>query len=611
MPTYVVAFGNTTKIDELAHAMKSLSGYDPSECFVEKISQSTSLLMMGKNVGQHITASNSNEFFSGWMINHEHSSIHLGHQGYLEAKKLNFEMNLREKEGAFLHVKWKNNSVELTHDCFGLYPILSFKEKDLFVASDSLLVLSKIRTIMNIKNKVNGRVHATRSWRNGLAQCIMSTNTIVKGIEFLPPASSIKSSAISRVHGKPSLSVNRKIPKMLRFFSAPNEPYEEILKRGLKEIIGPIKGLEAIRGFHTSLFLSGGLDSRVLLACAMHGTKEVSNMAVRTNTHSKSKKDFEVVQNLANKYDFVFNQPTSAFAKDRGENRTMVSVRNPFSDWALTNLGLFDMMYLYPRYWNHPTEIELGGHGAEIIKGTFADFSLFKSAFRYRTPLRYFKIRREISQSLRVLGVPFNSRNKIQWHHLCYKSAIQNGRTIPRKMVALRPFLNKQLCSFGLHNPDNNLLRDLLIVIDEQMAGLSFDDHSKNMSKEFIRERKEELGHIDISNIAEPYTVFGTMENICNGVLSSFSEFGMGYALPPGDERITLRSKTSQIWSSIHDPNVRKAYLPAYTKSLENLENENMYMPTAGSPASKILSLGMTDAIQNEPKELDRPLNPN
>ncbi len=563
---------------------------------------------MAKNVGQHIQTSESNEFFSGWMIDHEHASIHLGHQGYLESKKFDSEMNLRKNEGAFLHVKWDNNSIELTHDCFGLYPILSFKEKDLFVASDSLLVLSKIRTMMNINNKVNGRVHATRSWKHGLAQCIMSTETIVKGIEYLPPASSIKSSSINRIDGKTSLSVHKRIPKMPRFFSAPNEPYEEVLKRGLKEIIGPIKALEAVGGFHISLFLSGGLDSRVLLACALHGTKEASNMSIRTNTHPRSKRDLEVVQNLAKEFNFVFNQPMSAFAGKRGENRTMLPVRNPISDWALTNLGLFDMMYLYPRYWNHPTEIELGGHGAEIIKGTFANFSLFKAAFRYRTPLRFLNIRREINRSLRVVGVPFNSKNKIQWHHLCYKSAIQNGRTSPRKMVALRPFLNKHLCSYGLHNPNNNLLRDLLIVIDEQMASVPFDDNTKNMSKEFIRDRKEELGHIDMTSIALPYTVFGRMENICNGVLSSFRELGMDFALPPGDQKSTLRSKTSQIWSSILDSNIRKSYLPAYTKSLENLEDEKTYMPVAGSPASKILSLSMTDAIQKEQKKRKQPV---
>ena len=603
MPTYVVAFGNTTKIEQLAHGMKILDGHEPSDSIVQKISRSTSLLIMGKNVDQHLEGSNSNEFFSGWMIDHEHSSIHLGQQGYLASKKFDSEMDLREKEGAFVHLKWEKKTIELTHDCFGLYPILSFQEKDFFVASDSLLVLSKIRTMMNINNTVNGRVHATRSWGHGLAQCIMSTKTIVKGIEYLPPASSIKVSAIEHDGEIPVLSVTKKIPKMPRFFSAPKDAYEDILTRGLKEIIGPIKAMEATHGVQTFLGLSGGLDSRVLLACALHELKGASKMAVRTNTHSSSKNDLEVVQNLAEEYGFLFNQPDSTFDEKRGKDRTMVSVRNPFSNWALTNLGLFDMMYVYSRHWNHPTEIELGGHGAEIIKGTFGRFSLFRSAFRYRTPLKYFKIRREINQSLRVLGVPFTSKNKVQWHHLCYKSAIQNGRTIPRKMVALRPFMNKYLCSYGLHNPNNNLLSDLLIVMDERMASLPFDDNAKNMSKQYIQGRKKELGHVDVTNIAPPYTVFGTMENICNGVLSSFREFGKDFVLPLGDQKSMIKDKTSLVWSRIHDSTTRKSYLTPYTKSLENLEDDRMYMPVAGSPASKILSLSMTDAVQNEPME--------
>ncbi|RJU89842.1 MAG: hypothetical protein DWC07_05200 [Candidatus Poseidoniales archaeon] len=603
MPTYVVAFGNTTKIEQLAHGMKILDGHEPSDSYVQKISQSTSLLIMGKDVGQHLEGSNSNEFFSGWMINHEHSSIHLGHEGYFASKKFDSEMDLREKEGAFLHVKWDEKTIELTHDCFGLYPILSFQEEDFFVASDSLLVLSKIRSMMNINNTVNGRVHATRSWGHGLAQCIMSTKTIVKGIEYLPPASSIKVGVNEHEGETLVLSVTKKIPKMPRFFSASKDAYEEILTRGLKEIIGPIKAMEAIHGIQTCLGLSGGLDSRVLLACALHEVKGASKVSVRTNTHSSSKNDLEVVQILAEEYGFVFNQPDSTFDEKRGKGRTMVGIRNPFSDWALTNLGLFDMMYVYSRHWNHPTEIDLGGHGAEIIKGTFGRFSLFRSAFRYRTPMKYFKIRREINRALRVLGVPFTSKNKIQWHHLCYKSAIQNGRTIPRKMVALRPFMNKYLCSYGLHNPNNNLLSDLLIVLDERMASISFDDNAKNMSKQYIRDRKKELGHVDVTEVASPYTVFGTMENISNGVLSSFRELGKDFVLPPGEQKSMIMNKTSLIWTRIHDSSTRKSYLTPYTKSLENLGKEHMYMPVAGSQASKILSLSMTDAVQNESME--------
>ena len=35
-------------------------------------------------------------------------------------------------------------------------------------------------------------------------------------------------------------------------------------------------------------------------------------------------------------------------------------------------MGIFDMMYLHDSYWPKPYIIDMGGHGAESIKGTFS-----------------------------------------------------------------------------------------------------------------------------------------------------------------------------------------------------------------------------------------------
>ena len=35
--------------------------------------------------------------------------------------------------------------------------------------------------------------------------------------------------------------------------------------------------------------------------------------------------------------------------------------------------GIFDMMYLHDSYWENPFLVDIGGHGAEIVKSTFAN----------------------------------------------------------------------------------------------------------------------------------------------------------------------------------------------------------------------------------------------
>ena len=604
MATYVVAMGSTSTVQELADGMAGQHEFQPTELKLLSLSPTTSLLIVAREVANLLQDNDQNEFFSGWMIDHDRSCIHLGLDGVLSARDRHERMDLRGNEGAFLHAKWDHESLELSHDCFGLYPILSFNEPDLFVASDSLLCLAKIRSMMNLENNVNDRVHSTRAWKHGLAQSIMSTGTIVQGIEYLPPASSIRAVVSTTSNQTAHVRIERNIPEMPRFFAKPDQPYSDILVNGLREIIGTLKAIQGLDGIATELGLSGGLDSRVLLACIRHDEQGGSNLLIRSNRHPTNKKDLEVVENLAETYHFSLNQPSSHSSKALASNRERMVIDDVVRHWALSNLGLFDMMYMHAVHWNHPSIVEVGGHGAEIMKGTFSRTSLFKSAFLYR-PFNYLRIRKEVKQSLRAIGVSFFSRNKMQWHHLCYKSAIQNGRTLPRNLVTLRPFLNKSLCSYGLHFPNNTLMNDLLILMDGGMASLPFDEPNKNMSSQFIRSRKEVLKGVTVPDNIPPYTVYGTMEHIHNGIPFTLLEFGKEFTQSNGDPRDAVLAKTTDVWTKIGSSTTKHLYAEAYQFAVERLSSTETYLPRAGSSASKVMSLAMTNAVTTAVK--DRP----
>ena len=548
---------------------------------------------MGKNVSDDLSNPETTEFFSGWMNDHQNSCIYLGQKGFRMGVKRHQRNNLNLKEGAFIHSSWNRKEFTLQHDCFGLYPILYFQERDVFVASDSLLCLTKIRTILNLENKVEEKVHASRSWKHGLAKCLMSNSTVVKGIEYLPPASSITVRQIG-ADQQFRLEVKKQIPKMPHVFASKSKSYHEVLEQSFREIVGTILAIQSVQGINIELGLSGGLDSRVLLAALRYDSPLAANIFIRTNTHSSRSKDLDIVTRMSRKMNFRLNENSQKDLHKANVPRR-IKISNPFGNWALTNLGIFDMMYMYADYWEHPYNIQLGGHGAEIVKGTFAKMSFFKIAFRYRTPIRYLLLRRELKRALRSIGVPFRSKNKLQWHHLCYKSAIQNGRSLSQSLLALRPFMNMTMCSYGLKNPKNKLLQDLLILLDSELAVFPFDEESKNMSSEYVEARKQQLSPIDVSDASTPYRVYGGVENIQNGLLSSLLEFGKEFQLGSKSTRESLLKNIENVWACIESPYERTLYEDVFTMAQQELSKQDAYIPSAGSNASKIFALDLFD----------------
>lgn len=593
MPTYLFAIGKISTITDLEKEISKLEGFETNELVTKNISNESMLLCMGKNVSDDLSNPETTEFFSGWMNDHQNSCIYLGQKGFRMGVKRHQRNNLNLKEGAFIHSSWNRKEFTLQHDCFGLYPILYFQERDVFVASDSLLCLTKIRTILNLENKVEEKVHASRSWKHGLAKCLMSNSTVVKGIEYLPPASSITVRQIG-ADQQFRLEVKKQIPKMPHVFASKSKSYHEVLEQSFREIVGTILAIQSVQGINIELGLSGGLDSRVLLAALRYNSPLAANIFIRTNTHSSRSKDLDIVTRMSRKMNFRLNENSQKDLHKANVPRRIKN-SNPFGNWALTNLGIFDMMYMYADYWEHPYNIQLGGHGAEIVKGTFAKMSFFKIAFRYRTPIRYLLLRRELKRALRSIGVPFRSKNKLQWHHLCYKSAIQNGRSLSQSLLALRPFMNMTMCSYGLKNPKNKLLQDLLILLDSELAVFPFDEESKNMSSEYVEARKQQLSPIDVSDASTPYRVYGGVENIQNGLLSSLLEFGKEFQLGSKSTRESLLMNIENVWACIESPYERTLYEDVFTMAQQELSKQDAYIPSAGSNASKIFALDLFD----------------
>ena len=594
--TYLVAIGEKELVDRLNHAICELPGSVHEELHLEKLSNDCSVLFVGKTVDKMKSTESGGDFFSGWMLDHHNSSITLGQCGFNQLEKKVNDADYTRNEGSFIHVSWSPEFFKIQHDCFGLYPILYFYSNGLFVASDSILTLARIRSIMGISNKMNRKVHSTRSWTNGLACAIMSTQTIIEGIQYLPPASSI--SIIPQLKTlKLSLEVSINVPNYQEVFKKNERSYTEELQTCVAEIVGSISAIQSLQETEIMLGLSGGLDSRVLFGIVKKGWPNLKQIDIRSNTHISRKDDYKIANHLSKVYKFDLNKEDNTKNIADRSGAKVLRIDNMFSNWALGNLGLFDMTYMYRSYWNHPALVELGGHGAEIVKGTFSKTSLFKIGFR-RNIFKYIRKRSEIRAGLKTIGINFGNKRKMQWHHLAYKSAIQNGRSLDRTMLSLRPLMNKRLCSLGLHSPlgeTNTILQDMLIVIDPSLAEIPFDKVEKNISKNAISAILSEIGKNDGLKKIQPYKLRGGILDMKNGFLESFKTFGDDFEYNSGDIKICIKNKMEQIWTQLDSNSIKKQYSGAHDLALERLADENSYAPAAGTPAAKIFSLTLPD----------------
>ncbi len=594
--TFLTAVGNNRDLERISRNYEQLSCFNSEEMKIFPLSKGTSVLVMAKTVSDINDRDRITHFFNGWITNHEDSSICLGQEGFNQIQNKFKIEQLHLKEGAFIHAMWGGDSFSLRHDCFGLYPILYLQMAKVFVASDSLLTLTNLKKMMGYTNKICKKVNATRSWTHGLSSAIMSTYTIVKGIRYLPPASKIN---VTIEQGKnDSLWYNVDVPNYKAVFPKNSQPYFRQIRDACQQVLRMVSTLQSIPNIELKLGLSGGLDSRVVLAALQSNDRSLNNVNIRSNEHLSRKSDYSIVQSMANQFQFTFNIEDNTKEIQVRTGCKPVGITKKYGHWALSNLGLFDMTYMYSSYWDNPAVIEMGGHGAEIVKGTFNKTDLFRIGFR-KKPYKYLQLRREIKHALAAIGVPYSNKGSMGWHYLAYKCALQNASSRGRSLLTVRPLLNRKLCSMGLHHSNtskNTILEDTLILLSPELAAFKFDKVEKNIEPAYIQKiTKIFTGFEQLDR--SPYHVFGTFKSMRNGTLDSFQNLADEFDKHDSNSKQSIRMEMQKIWSELRSKSIQMQYQEVYKLALERLGDEASYSASAGTPASKIISLWLTDDV--------------
>ena len=317
MSNYLFAMGKEEKIHDIHNFLRELNPNNDDEISLSHQFDDYWALVLERRP-PHIDSSISDmgeegngSFFKGWFQDHHTESIVLGAIGFKSWEGNQEHSENLGFEGTYVRGDWTRDKLIIENDLFSYFPVMYFSTSEMIVTSDSLYVLSQIRQHLNLPCKLNHDVIHTRAWTHGLACAMMSNQTQIEGIELLSPGKHIESLFGENISTK---IIHRPIKEI---FLERHTSYSDALVEATRQLYASTMSFSHIDEIHINFGLSGGLDSRLLLAILLKNRELLSKVSISTNPHESRKGDFDVVERLAEKYGFNFNNKKNELAAHR------------------------------------------------------------------------------------------------------------------------------------------------------------------------------------------------------------------------------------------------------------------------------------------------------
>ena len=609
MSNYLFVAGNRQQVEKIKAHLLEKHNAEKNELNFYAISDERAILVIERRNSDtessiFIHDTGHGLFFRGQALDHETSSMVLGAKGFFDFQK-KFPDYLKPSEiadfeGSFVLARWDESTFSIQTDLYSVYRLLFFSNDELIIASDSLVVVTECMKKLGIKRKLNRDVALIKAWNaSGLPNCPFTPELIVKGIFTSQVGSSIHGNWTE--HGLKAELIQRNV---LDLFSPKKQEYIEILSNCVKRMYSSIKFATEAFSPVIEFGLSGGIDSRVLLALCLQSQSIMDKLIINTNTSPTRINDYNVVSALSEKYSFEFNNRELRNEKlsQYAPNRRLIKNRLGF--WKLAGLGTYDPFYMTPHFYTHPCVISMGGVGAEPVKQTM-DTSRIDNLARSQHPLVREKVREKLAETVSEMGISPESGHAMKFFHMSYKASYHLGFKIAQSSMLLRPYVQKSIFSIGISennpfrgkpNQGPTALHDMMILLDPELASLPYDTEKKNISPEYAYQRLEELGGpIEFDELASPL-IFGSIEDVNNGPAQCFLNMVDDFKWEDGvDQRIQLANMVKHNFEHKIPDDLKEIYMSCYEKTLENLDNPKIELSAAGAMAARFIVFDLFD----------------
>jgi hypothetical protein len=480
--------------------------------------------------------------FKGYAIDHDRQE--LIYSGSWATPNVN-----RALPGCYIRLQRDLDALVVGNDLFAQLPMIYYSEGGVVAISDSVFILTALRREFGLRNRVNLDAALSRAWIHGMGAQLMGTGTLIEGISYCTPGSKIRISG-----GSGHISADLEKILMPDLFSDHVTDYRDSLIKGTKRIAAVVATMPTISGSHTTVQVSGGIDSRIGLAAALMQPDHEDCSFTTNKAHAE---DYAAAYPLADKFKFTYGTQKPL------EHRHIEQIPS----WMLSSAGICDLLAAPVGTPLEPA-FTIGGNGAEVYKGLFrwrrisamtpdrvghvAGIQRRKEQLELPSFLHgnQFFIRhlkkfilknkvkvgvdiseaayRECAQGLHSVGISPENPWASEWHYLCFKNAIDSGRFTMASLLDVRPLLQEELVglAYSKLNPypapvdgSPSVVTDMLIALNPELAMMPFDDPRKNMTKEYVQERSKYLGRVEK---VEPYAVVGHPTRVNSGTPGFF-----------------------------------------------------------------------------------------
>ncbi|MCH1882337.1 hypothetical protein [Agrococcus sp. ARC_14] len=379
---------------------------DATDVAVVELGAGARLFLVSAGVERSLRREQS-VLFRGFAVDTERATIAIGADGWLDAPAA-----LRDDPwslgGTFAMVRWHEGAVDVSRDLWGNQTMLRTDGAGWSAACDSMLVLRRLRDALGEPSTPDERELLARTALSGIAQTAFGAGTSLQQIAFVPNGCSVRLDA----HG--ATTVGRPVTAVLQQRAG---DYRSTVRAAAEGIAGEIGAILSLDATTPRLRISGGQDSRVVLAAALAlGRSELPQLVVQDQAETH-REDAKVAASLARRFGL--------------ELQTMrpidVDYAGQLELWLATLAGTYDGFGI-----DADAQVDgvfgISGIGAETYKGNFGWRSWWQLRQDLDLPLQLeLAFLEQTDRGLAAIGVQPSQDDATESHYLAHRAGVHCG----------------------------------------------------------------------------------------------------------------------------------------------------------------------------------------
>ncbi|MBP2437568.1 hypothetical protein [Microbacterium amylolyticum] len=406
--------------------------------------------------------------------------------------------------------RW-DGGLHIDRDVFGCARLLTTEGNGYAALSDSLTVLAELRRAMGDRVTPHEQSLLARVPRTEIVGGQTSPQTIATEISFVPPGHGLRLSRWTcswRLTGTP----------LFDRLSASPDSYTTGIREGAANIGRVMATLMTVPRWRTSLSLSGGYDSRLVLAAASaSGVAHKLSIDVTDTGRPELADDVNAAVGVARALGLNARMHDLSPQTHKASDREL-------TEWAASLLGVYDGYG--PVRGSHvpPRTFPLQGLGAGAIKGAWG--WIHRNALVDRTGATG-EIREAVDSQLRLalrsLGASEDDPRASELFYLGYRNSLHGTAHDARlRMTGVNPLMQWGLARLG-HSQltpssfagSGDIIIDMAAVLSPEIASHPYDSPARARRFEHLTSRCRELG----GTVAQPkpLEVYGHPDDVVAG----------------------------------------------------------------------------------------------